>query len=183
MEKCIADIYKAVELDDADDPHIADQFHKINNYPMAGQPNEYISRFTVNLFQDPSVHSYRFDYSINERCNQVDRIQSKKMWIGSIEFVEGNNVECRISDPNTNIDELISFELEEFEESERHLISEGATFEYHIGYTYTQYGRRGLMSLIKLDRYSNLFTKIDAEPLIEQYKQSVSTYLDSMKIA
>jgi len=119
-----------------------------------------------NLLDSSSKHSKYLSSKKSIICAEAEMFITKKMFFGIVSEINEENVNCRLIDLDTKIEELIEFEIDEFSMDDRELIVLGGTFQFFIGYFKHPMGQRVRGSLIKMDRYVSLESNKEQTGLI-----------------
>tara|TARA_R110002110_G_scaffold414951_1_gene647103 strand:- start:383713 stop:384252 length:540 start_codon:yes stop_codon:yes gene_type:complete len=95
----------------------------------------------------PKVASH--DLKTNTRKEEI-----KQVWNGTVLLVNDSCIEARLQDKTnpSNPDEIAIIPLDEFDESDRRMLEEGALFYWHIGYEDSLKFARRRFSKIRIRR-------------------------------
>jgi len=126
-----------------------------NQITQASSQGQHVSREDI-LVRLPSLRESKGKVTVLQR------------WIGQVVHVKAHQFLAILSDTTNpkNPPEEVELELSEVSESDRSLLTEGATFYWSIGYRDTAGGQRERISTLRLARHPRL-SKAYVKPIFE----------------
>ncbi len=106
----------------------------------------------------------------NMNCLNSTSFEVINVWYGVVTDVYDASFESEILDIETSNDELISFDFNEIPKDDQGLIEEGATFQFYLGYHYSEFGQKVRSTMLIFDRYTSIPTHKKSYKEIDNYR-------------